>query len=194
MAKPRIAPIGPPNGCPTIENQFGSCCTVDLRRSIFCPNRSPRFNTTGTACVTHSLPIYSATIGEFLRTPLNPFSEDALYPSIVVFPFYLALIGLSLLAGAGWRRPGARRERRPGRELADPELLRAHGQVDEGRQARVCPRRQDHHGLLQARRERRIAGGSGGQGHAAGLQRVRQHRLRRTERHGADLPPRGDAR
>jgi tetratricopeptide (TPR) repeat protein len=37
--------------------------------------------------VNRSLPIYSATIGEFLRTPLNPFSGDSLHPALAVFPF-----------------------------------------------------------------------------------------------------------
>jgi tetratricopeptide (TPR) repeat protein len=44
--------------------------------------------------VNQSLPIYSATIGELVR----PFATEPLHPAMVLFPFYLGLLTLGLLA------------------------------------------------------------------------------------------------
>lgn len=44
--------------------------------------------------INRSLPIYSATVGEFL----SPFADRALHPSVALFPFYLGLIALGLVA------------------------------------------------------------------------------------------------
>jgi tetratricopeptide (TPR) repeat protein len=48
--------------------------------------------------ISQALPIYSRTIGEFL----GPFHDEALHPAVIVFPFYLGVIGLAL-AAAGTR-------------------------------------------------------------------------------------------
>lgn len=57
--------------------------------------------------INRSLPIYSATIGEFL----SPFAGEALHPSVALYPAYLALIGLvtagRLAASFSRRRPRA---------------------------------------------------------------------------------------
>jgi tetratricopeptide (TPR) repeat protein len=50
--------------------------------------------------INHSLPIYSATIGEFM----SPFIDRALHPSVAVYPFYLGLLALGLLACGRWPR------------------------------------------------------------------------------------------
>ncbi len=48
--------------------------------------------------INQGMPIYSRTVGELL----GPFHEEALHPAAIVYPFYLALIGLAL--GAAGRR------------------------------------------------------------------------------------------
>jgi tetratricopeptide (TPR) repeat protein len=44
--------------------------------------------------ISQAMPIYSRTIGEFL----GPFHDEALHPAVIVFPFYLGVIGLALAA------------------------------------------------------------------------------------------------
>lgn len=48
--------------------------------------------------ISQAMPIYSRTIGEFL----GPFHGEAIRPAVIVFPFYLGLIGVAL-AAAGTR-------------------------------------------------------------------------------------------
>jgi tetratricopeptide (TPR) repeat protein len=52
--------------------------------------------------ISQAMPIYSRTIGEFL----GPFHGEAVHPAAIVFPFYLGVIGLALVAVGRWPRRG----------------------------------------------------------------------------------------
>ncbi len=73
--------------------------------------------------INRSLPIYSATIGEFL----NPFNGEPLHPSVILYPWYLALIGLalavSLAAASGGASSGSGKSRGQGRWPRISELV-----------------------------------------------------------------------